>query len=90
MPTWAAWWVRAGFRPFFFVVVPIAMVPRLPAAMLGHVKAVSKHACEVMHYYIELRREIQSLFVVTSWGRLVHVTVKHEKRFWVAVVHALW
>ncbi|CAE6940013.1 unnamed protein product [Symbiodinium natans] len=69
MPTWAAWWVRAGFRPFFFVVVPIAMV---------------------MHYYIELRREIQSLFVVTSWGRLVHMTRRPPPDVFPAILCPAW
>jgi len=67
--TWAAWWVEAGFRPVFFVLVPLAMV---------------------VHHYIELRREIQSLFVVTSWGRLIHVTRRPPPDIFPAILCPAW
>ena len=36
------------------------------------VSALRDVILQVLHQYVELRREIQSLFVLTSWGRLVH------------------
>ena len=56
-------WCRGGHRHFLLFCATVCLSP------LRHVDPCFK----VVHHYIELRREIQSLFVVTSWGRLIHV-----------------
>ncbi|CAK9080676.1 unnamed protein product [Durusdinium trenchii] len=44
----------------------------------------------VLHHYIELRREVQSLCVLTSWGRLLHLTRRPNPQVFPAILCPAW
>ncbi|CAJ1403715.1 unnamed protein product, partial [Effrenium voratum] len=67
--SWNAFWVAAGFRPIFLVLIP---------AMIG------------LHQYVEIRREVQSLYVLSSWGRLIHMTRRPPPSFFPADLCPAW
>lgn len=44
----------------------------------------------VLHHYVELRREVESLFVLTSWGRLLHLTRRPPPNVFPAALCPVW
>lgn len=44
----------------------------------------------VLHQYVELRREVQSLCVLTSWGRLLHLTRRPPPEVFPALLCPAW
>eukprot|EP00434_Breviolum_minutum_P012449 symbB.v1.2.010968.t1/scaffold727.1/size198231/13 len=44
----------------------------------------------VTHHYVEIRREVQSLCVLTSWGRLVHLTRRPPPDMFPAILCPAW
>lgn len=52
----------------------------------------ASHHCysQVTHHYVEIRREVQSLCVLTSWGRLVHLTRRPPPDMFPAILCPAW
>ena len=66
--TWTAWWVEAGFRPVFFVLVPLVLVPRRSSRFSVE---FCNHLCQSTKTHEDMFQGCASLHRVTTGDSII-------------------